>query len=95
MSKKIEEPRKAVFEAERNETSKGLKVRRIGNSLGVILPKDVVSALRVRDGDDLEYAVTGDQAIELRNVEDEADRLMKSAEKIMAKNRSVLRALAK
>ncbi len=30
-----------------------LKVRRFGNSLGVVLPRDVISRLRTKDGDPL------------------------------------------
>ncbi len=30
-----------------------LKIRQIGNSLGVVLPKDILSRLNVKDGDNL------------------------------------------
>jgi len=29
----------------------GMKVRKVGNSLGVVLPKEVLSRLKVQDGD--------------------------------------------
>ena len=38
--------------------AKKLKVRRIGNSLGVILPKEVLEQLRVEEGDGLDYSAS-------------------------------------
>ncbi len=35
--------------------AKKLKVRKIGNSLGVILPKEVLDDLRLEEGDSLDY----------------------------------------
>ena len=40
--------------------AKKLKVRRIGNSLGVILPKEVLEQLRVEEGDGLDYSASKD-----------------------------------
>ena len=40
--------------------AKKLKVRRIGNSLGVILPKEVLDQLRVKEGDGLDYTTSKD-----------------------------------
>ena len=41
-----------------------LKVRKIGNSLGVILPREVLEDLRVEEGDSLDY-VTSKKEIRL------------------------------
>ncbi|MGB3626797.1 MAG: AbrB/MazE/SpoVT family DNA-binding domain-containing protein [Henriciella sp.] len=75
--------------------SASMKIRKIGNSLGVILPKDVLASLRVEEGDTVEVVQTSDGRIELAVVDREADDLMALAEDIMAENRAVLRALAK
>jgi putative addiction module antidote len=40
--------------------AKKLKVRRIGNSLGVILPKEILEQLRVEEGDGLDYSASKD-----------------------------------
>jgi putative addiction module antidote len=40
--------------------AKKLKVRRVGNSLGVILPKEVLDQLRVEEGDTLDYSASKD-----------------------------------
>lgn len=40
--------------------AKKLTVRRVGNSLGVILPKEVLDQLRVEEGDTLDYSASKD-----------------------------------
>lgn len=40
---------------------KKIKVRKIGNSLGVILPKEVLAELRVEEGDALDYMANKDE----------------------------------
>ena len=72
-----------------------MKVRKVGNSLGVILPRDILNALGVDEGDSIDIVQTEDGRIELAIVDREADDLMSMAEEIMAENRAVLRALAK
>ncbi|RIJ14671.1 AbrB/MazE/SpoVT family DNA-binding domain-containing protein [Henriciella mobilis] len=72
-----------------------MKVRKIGNSLGVILPRDILNTLGVEEGDTVDIVQTEDGRIELAVVDREADDLMSMAEEIMAENRAVLRAIAK
>ena len=72
-----------------------LKLREIGNSVGVILPRDVLSDLGAKAGDEIEYVVKGRGVIELSVTDNEVDELMERAEQIMTENRAVLRALAK
>ncbi len=72
-----------------------LRVRKIGNSYGVILPKDVLVHLAVGEGDGLDWCKTKDGGIELRVLDRQVDDLMAMAEDIMSENRTVLRALAK
>ncbi|MBA4339282.1 MAG: AbrB/MazE/SpoVT family DNA-binding domain-containing protein [Hyphomonas sp.] len=71
-----------------------LKIRKIGNSLGVVLPKDVLEHLKVKEGDTLNVA-TVPTGVTLSVSDAEVDRLMEMAERIMDENREVLRALAK
>ena len=71
-----------------------LKIRKIGNSLGVVLPKDVLEQLKVKEGDTLDVVPTS-SGVTLSVSDDEVDRLMQLAERIMDENREVLRALAK
>lgn len=71
-----------------------LKIRKIGNSLGVVLPKDVLDQLKVKEGDTLDVVPT-EAGIKLSISDEEVDKLMEMAERIMEENREVLRALAK
>jgi putative addiction module antidote len=72
-----------------------LKITQIGNSLGVILPKEVLAELRANKGDTLTLVeVPG--GFRVAAVSDpHFDAQMAAAQKIMRKRRSALRALAK
>lgn len=72
-----------------------LKLREIGNSVGVILPKDVLEELGAAAGDEIEYVVKGQGILELSVTDTQIDELMARAEQVMSENRAVLRALAK
>lgn len=85
------------FEAEKpapKPAGRTLKVRRIGNSLGVVLPKEVLAKLNVGEGAELTVTDTPD-GVALSAAHDDTADLMKLAEGIMAKRRRVLKALAK
>ncbi len=70
-----------------------LKVTTVGNSVGIILPKEMLERLRVRKGDSL-YAIETKQGIELTPYNPELAAQMEIAEKVMRDNRDVLRKLA-
>jgi len=71
-----------------------LKLSRIGNSVGVVLPKDVLARLRVREGDRL-YLTEGPDGYRITPFDPELARQMEVAEQVMRENRDVLRQLAK
>ena len=71
-----------------------LKLRRIGNSVGVVLPRDVLSRLRVGPGDKLFLAETAN-GVELSPYDAEFEADMEAARAIMRKRRRVLHELAK
>ena len=70
-----------------------LKVIKVGNSVGVVLPKEVLAKLRVDKGDTL-YAVETADGIELSAYNAQFERQMEVVEKIMRKDRDVLKKLA-
>lgn len=95
--KGVSDAARAKFEAEKPaEKPKGvsLKVRRIGNSLGVVLPKDVLAKLRVGEGDHLSVSETPD-GVALTPYDDETERQLAIARDIMHRYRNTLRELAK
>lgn len=71
-----------------------LKITAIGNSAGVILPKEVLAQLGVDKGDSLSVVRTPN-GIELSPYDPTFDEQMKIARDIMARYRNALRELAK
>lgn len=71
-----------------------LKIRRIGNSLGVVLPKEVLARLRAGEGDELHIVETPD-GIELRAYDPELERQLEAGRSIAKRYRNALRELAK
>jgi putative addiction module antidote len=70
-----------------------LKLTAIGNSTGVILPKELLEKLRVERGDELMVLETPD-GIKLTAYDPEFAEQMEIAEKIMRERRDLLRKLA-
>lgn len=70
-----------------------LKLTTIGNSTGVVLPKEILQRLRVDRGDTL-YVTETPHGIELTSYNPEFVGQMEVAERIMREDRDVLRKLA-
>jgi putative addiction module antidote len=70
-----------------------LKLTTVGNSVGVILPKEILERLRVQKGDSL-YVVETKQGIELTPYNPEFAAQMEAAERVMREDRDALRKLA-
>ena len=70
-----------------------LKVTTVGNSAGVILPKEVLERLRVDKGDNL-YVVETANGVELTPYNPEVVEQLQVAERVMREERDVLRRLA-
>lgn len=71
-----------------------VKVTQVGNSLGVILPKEIVERLGIARGQQLTVSQTAD-GIELSPYDPEFEKQMRLAEEIMDQYRDTLRELAK
>lgn len=70
-----------------------LKITTIGNSAGVILPKELLARLRVGKGDEL-YALETPDGIRLTAHDPEFAAQMEVAEQVMREDRELLRKLA-
>ncbi len=70
-----------------------LKLTEIGNSLGVVLTKDLLAKLRVDKGDKL-FAIETTNGVELSPYDPELANQLERAAKIMHEDRNVLRKLA-
>lgn len=75
-------------------SSIALKVTQIGNSAGVILPKEMLARLKVQKGDSL-FVTEVPDGVTLRPYDAEFAEQMELAREIMRKRRNVLRELAK
>jgi putative addiction module antidote len=72
-----------------------LKVRKFGNSLGVVLPKEVIRRLGTGEGERLFLVESSEGAYELTPYDPAFAEKMAKAEGIMSRYRNTLRALAK
>ncbi len=71
-----------------------LKLTAIGNSLGVVLPKEALARLKVAKGDTLYITETPD-GYRLTPYSPDFETQMTAARKVMKKRRAALRELAK
>ena len=72
-----------------------LKLRKIGNSLGVVLPKEAVNRLRAGDGDRLFLIEGPNGAYQLTPYDPAFEKKMKKAADIIGRYRNTLHALSK
>ena len=70
-----------------------IKISKIGNSAGIILPKELLARLRVELGDSL-YASETPDGVRLTASNPDFDAKMTAAEAIMREDRDILRVLA-
>lgn len=70
-----------------------VKITKIGNSVGIVLPKEVLERLRVGQGDQLHICETP-EGVSLTPYDQQFERQMGIAEGVMREDRDVLRKLA-
>lgn len=68
-------------------------IRKIGNSEGVILPKELLGKLNLKAGDTVEITETSD-GLTLTPVDDSFERQMEAARKVMDRYKVALQKLA-
>ncbi|MEA2945097.1 MAG: hypothetical protein QOI40_427 [Alphaproteobacteria bacterium] len=71
-----------------------LKLRKIGNSVGALIPQEALTALNVNEGDTL-YLTKAPDGFRITPYDPEFEEQMKIARDIMKRDRDILRALAK
>lgn len=70
-----------------------VKVTTVGNSVGIVLPKELVEKLRIAKGDVLQVLETRD-GLNLTPYDDGFAEELEVAERVMRKRRNLLRKLA-
>jgi putative addiction module antidote len=71
-----------------------LKLRAIGNSVGVVLPKDLLARLNLDEGDTVQVVETQDGFL-LTRVEPDVEEQLRLGRELMKKYRETFAALAK
>ncbi len=71
-----------------------LKLTRIGNSFGVVLPKEALARLKLEGGDTV-YLTESPDGFRLTPYDPQFEDQMEAARRIMKKRRDALRELAK
>ena len=72
-----------------------LKVRKVGNSLGVVLPREATNRMKVHDGDTLFLTETPDGGYRITPYDPDFEIKITKVEDIMSRYRNTLRTLAK
>jgi putative addiction module antidote len=70
-----------------------LKITTVGNSAGVVLPRELLARLRLDKGDEL-YVTELPDGIKLQPYDPEFERQMEVAEDVMRRRRTLLHKLA-
>ena len=75
-----------------------LKLRKVGNSVGVVLPKEAMTRLNVQEGDTLTLTDAPDGSLRVTPITEGHEQFakqMKVAESVIRRYRNTLRELAK
>lgn len=71
------------------------KVRKIGNSYGIVLPKEALQTMKVKEGDVLYLTEAPENSLQVTAGDQQFDEIMDIAERGMRRYRNALRELAK
>lgn len=72
-----------------------LKLRKVGNSVGVILPKEALAHLKAGEGDTVSVTEASEGCLRLSLRRAEVSRQLEAAQGIVKRYRNALRELAK
>ncbi len=72
-----------------------VKIRKIGNSLGVVLPKEALQAMNVTEGDTIYLTEAPEGSLRVTPEKPGFEEKMKVAESLMGRYRNAFRELAK
>ena len=72
-----------------------LKLRKVGNSVGVVLPKEALAHLHAREGDTVCVTEAPDGSLHMSATSPEVMRQLQAAQHVIRRYRNTLRELAK
>lgn len=77
------------------EPAMNLQIRKIGNSTGLILPKELLERLRLKQGDEVLVTEGPDRTLTITPSNADDEEVMRIAREVMTEYASTFRALAK
>ena len=75
--------------------TQALRIKKIGNSVGLILPKELLARLKLKEGDQLYVVEQTERGVKLSPYDPKHAETMKIAREIMDEYQDTFRALAK
>jgi putative addiction module antidote len=72
-----------------------LQIKKIGNSVGLILPKDLLARLKLKEGDKLHVVEQTERGIKLSPYDPKHAKVMTIARQVMEEYKDTFRELAK
>lgn len=72
-----------------------IKLRKIGNSVGVVLPKEALAHLKVQEGDTICVTESADGSLRMTPTSPEVTRQLEAAQGLVRRYRHALRELAR
>ena len=72
-----------------------LKLRKVGNSVGIVLPKEALSHLHAEEGDSLCVTEAPDGSLRMSATKPEVLKQLAAAQRVIHRYRTTLRELAK
>lgn len=72
-----------------------LKLRKVGNSVGVVLPKEALTYLKVKEGDTVCVTESADGSLRMSPTKAEVARQLEVVQDVIRRYRNTLRELAK
>jgi putative addiction module antidote len=72
-----------------------LEIKKIGNSTGLILPKELLARLGLKQGDEVIVTEGPDRSLAMTPYSEDDDETMRIAREVMAEYKNTLKALAK
>ena len=93
---KAAKPKAAKRKTKKNSSARKdtVKLRRVGGSLGVILPKEALDALNLKEGDEM-FLHSTPEGVKLTPYDPTFAEVMESTHDYMRRHRNALRELAK
>jgi putative addiction module antidote len=77
------------------EEAEVLQIRKIGNSVGLILPKELLARLKLKEGDKLHIVEQAERGLKLTPYDPQHSETMRIAREVMDEYQDTFRALAK